>query len=125
MIIGIGIDLTEISRIEESLRRFGERFAKRIFTDAEREYCASKTNPAPHFAARFAAKEACAKALGCGVAGGVRWLDMELSRTPEGQPTMRLTGRAREVAAQFAVVTIYVSLTHSRDQAAAVVVLEG
>lgn len=125
MIIGIGLDLTEISRVEESIRRFGDRFVRRIFTDAEREYCESKSNTAPHYAARFAAKEACAKALGLGVAGGVRWLDMEVNRDAAGRPSMRLTGKAGELAAELAVANIHLSLTHARDHAAAVVVLEG
>lgn len=125
MIIGIGIDLTEISRIEESIQRFGNRFVQRVFTEAERKYCETKASPGSHFAARFAAKEACAKALGCGVAGGIRWLDMELRRDESGKPTLRLTGKASELAGQLAVKKIHVTLTHSRDQAAAVVVLEG
>lgn len=124
MIIGIGLDLTEISRIDESIRRFGDRFVRRIFTESEREYCQSKATPVPHFAARFAAKEACAKALGCGVAGGVRWLDMEVTRDAAGKPTLHLQGRAKELAADLKVVSIHLSLTHAHAHSAAVVVME-
>jgi len=125
MIIGTGLDLVDIARIEDSRRRFGERFLARIFTAEERAYCDSKTKPEIHYAARFAAKEACAKALGCGIAGGVRFIDMEIVRGEQGKPTIELTGVAREIAANLAVVTIHLSITHTKDQAAAVVVLEG
>ena len=126
MIIGIGLDLVDIARIEASIERFGDRFTGKIFSESERKYCHRKKNPAPHYAARFAAKEACAKALGCGVSGGLLWKDMELSRDEStGQPTMVLSGRARENAAQLAVVNIHVTLTHANKQAAAVVILEG
>jgi len=125
MIIGTGLDLVDIARIDDSRRRFGERFLARIFTADEQAYCNNKAKPEIHYAARFAAKEACAKALGCGISGGVNFLDMEVVRDDVGKPAIELTGGAREIAANLAVATIHLSITHTKDQAAAVVVLEG
>ncbi|GJE70873.1 holo-ACP synthase [Methylorubrum podarium] len=96
MILGVGTDLCDIRRIESSLERFGERFTHRVFTDGERAKCDRRAARGPSYARRFAAKEACAKALGTGIAQGVFWRDMEVVNLPSGQPTLRLTGRARE-----------------------------
>ena len=124
MIIGVGLDHTETHRIRKAIDLYGDRFIDRIFTRAEKAYCQGKSDPAPHYAARFAAKEACAKALGSGVAGGVYWHTMEVIRHPaSGSPTMQLTGHARELAASMAVQTIHLSLTHTDTTAAAVVIL--
>ncbi len=125
MIIGIGLDLVETARIDQSIQRFGGKFVGRIFTKDEESYCRTKQNPALHFAGRFAAKEACAKALGCGISKGVRWLDMEVTRDAAGQPTILLSGHARELAASMAVERVMLSITHTGEHAAAVVVLEG
>jgi holo-[acyl-carrier protein] synthase len=125
MIIGIGMDLIETSRVRDSIARFGDKFVERVFTPAEQEYCRGKKDPAPHYAARFTAKEACAKALGCGIANGVKWLDMEVARDAAGQPTMELSGHARELAASMAVERVLVTMTHAKDHAAAVVIMEG
>ena len=94
MILGVGIDLVEVGRIRDSLERLGERFARRILCPAEYEYCFSHTDPSTHVAARFAAKEACAKALGTGIRRGVWWRDMGVVNLPGGRPTMQLTGGA-------------------------------
>ncbi|WP_136658644.1 holo-ACP synthase [Nitratireductor sp. XY-223] len=94
MIIGIGSDLIDITRIERSIARFGDRFTHRIFTAVEREKSDGRTARAASYAKRFAAKEACAKALGTGLAQGVFWRDMGVVNEPGGQPTMRLTGGA-------------------------------
>src|SRR6478609_11622802 len=94
MIIGFGIDLCDIRRIEESLVRYGERFTKRCFTDAERAKSDGRAQKAASYAKRFAAKEACAKALGTGIRSGVFWRDMGVVNLPSGRPTMALTGGA-------------------------------
>ena len=94
MIIGIGSDLIDITRIERSIARFGDRFTHRIFTAVEREKSDGRTARAASYAKRFAAKEACAKALGTGLAQGVFWRDMGVVNEPGGQPTMHLTGGA-------------------------------
>src|SRR3712207_2542903 len=94
MIIGIGSDLCDIRRIERSLERFGTRFTHRVFTAGEQAGSERRAAAAPSYARRFAAKEACAKALGTGMRGGVFWRDMEVVNLGSGRPTMRLTGGA-------------------------------
>ena len=94
MIIGIGSDITDIRRIEKVIERHGERFLARIFTDTERARAARRAKSAETYAKRFAAKEACAKALGTGLRAGVWWRDMGVVNLPSGRPTMRLTGGA-------------------------------
>src|SRR5215203_7434782 len=96
MILGIGSDLCDIRRIERSLERFGERFTHRVFTDGERLRSDRRAARAPSYARRFAAKEACCKALGTGMRAGVFWRDMEVVNLPSGRPTLRLTGGALE-----------------------------
>lgn len=96
MIIGIGSDLIDIRRVEASIERFGERFTHRCFTEVERAKSDMRKNRAASYAKRFAAKEACAKALGTGIARGVFWKDMGVVNLPGGKPTMRLTGGAAD-----------------------------
>jgi holo-[acyl-carrier protein] synthase len=124
MVLGLGTDLIETRRLQESIDRFGERFLARIFTTAEIAYCTRKKNAAESFAARFAAKEAGAKALGTGISRGVSWKEFEVQREASGRPTLHLSGRARELADTMGVKRIQVSLTHSREWAMAVVVTE-
>ena len=124
MVIGIGTDLAEIDRVERSIERFGERFLDRIYTPGEQAYCLRKRSSAESFAARFAAKEAGAKALGTGISHGVGWQDFEVRREPGGRPTLHLSGRAAELAARLGAVRVSLSLTHTRELAMAVVVLE-
>jgi holo-[acyl-carrier protein] synthase len=114
----------EIARIAQSVDRFGERFLRRVFTPREIEYCRRKKNAAESFAARFAAKEAGAKALGTGISRGVSWLELEVTRAPGERPILDLTGRAADRARSLGVAHISLSLTHSRDVALAVVILE-
>lgn len=102
MIIGIGSDLIDVRRIEKTLDRFGERFTHRCFTEVERAKSDGRKNRAASYAKRFAAKEACAKALGSGIAMGVVWTEMGVENLPSGRPTMRLTGSA---AARLAALT--------------------
>ena len=115
--MNIGVDLIEISRIERALARDG--FRERVFTDAERVYCESRPNPAQHYAARFAGKEAIGKALGCGVEW--RWREVEIAGRPK--PAVRLSGWTRTWAARIAAGQIDLSMTHSRDLAAAICVI--
>ncbi len=125
MIVGLGTDLIEISRISDSIERFGQQFLDRVFTSDEIAYCQRKRHKAAEsFAARFAAKEAAAKALGTGISRGVAWREIEIVRAPGERPEMRFTGRAAERALTLGVVRSSVSLTHSRDLAMAVIVLE-
>jgi holo-[acyl-carrier protein] synthase len=124
MIVGSGIDLVEIARIQQSLERFGQRFLNRVFTAAEQSYCMRKRNAAESLAARFAAKEAGAKALGTGISRGVNWLEIEVVREPGGRPNLRFHGRAAEIAAQLGVVHAALSLTHTASLSMANVILE-
>jgi holo-[acyl-carrier protein] synthase len=94
MIIGIGSDITDVRRVAKVIERHGERFLKRIFTDTERAKAERRKNRVETYAKRFAAKEACAKALGTGIRAGVWWRDMGVVNLPSGRPTMRLTGGA-------------------------------
>ncbi len=128
MILGIGSDLTDIRRIEKTLARFGARFSERIFTELERARSERKPGPAASYAKRFAAKEACAKALGTGMRKGVFWRDMGVVNARSGQPTLALSGGA---AARLAALTppghraaIHLSLTDDHPYAQAFVVIE-
>ncbi|RRA50111.1 holo-ACP synthase [Acidipila sp. EB88] len=125
MIVGLGIDLAEVPRIRASMERYGERFLARIYTEAERRYCATKRYPEQNLAARFAAKEAAAKALGTGISRGVGWQDLEVQRTPGRPPQMVLHGRARVLADALGVARISLSVTHTDAYATAVVIFEG
>jgi len=128
VILGIGSDLTDIRRIKDTLDRFGDRFVLRIFTAVEQKRALRRGDPAASYAKRFAAKEACAKALGTGLSRGVFWRDMGVVNAPSGQPTMALTGGA---AARLAELTpkgmrpvIHLSLTDDHPYAQAFVVIE-
>jgi len=124
MLVGTGIDMIEIHRIAQSIERFGERFLSRIFTPAEIAYCQAKKNSAESFAARFAAKEAGAKALGTGIHHGVTWKELEVRREPGRRPNLHLTGRAKEIATRLGVRNVSLSLTHSTTTAMAAVHFE-
>lgn len=124
MIYGIGIDFVQVQRIEESLRRWGERFQRKVFTPGEIRYCLTKRNSAPNFAARFAAKEAFVKALGIGIRRGVHWKDVEVERGSLGRPVLKLSGRAAELCRKENIERFFLSLTHDGDYSGAVVVLE-
>ena len=124
MIVGSGIDLVEISRIQQSLERFGKRFLDRVYTAAEQAYCLRKRNAAESLAARFAAKEAGAKALGTGISRGVSWLEIEVVREPGGRPAIRFHGRAAEIARNLGVANVALSITHTGTLSMASVVVE-
>lgn len=124
MIIGSGIDLVEIPRIQHSLDRYGSRFLNRVYIASEQNYCLSKRNAAESLAARFAAKEAAAKALGTGISRGVSWLELEVVRAPGGRPSLRFHGRALEIARALGAAQAALSLSHTGTLAIASVVLE-
>jgi holo-[acyl-carrier protein] synthase len=124
MIVGSGIDLVEIERIQHSMDRYGQRFLDRVYTVAEQTYCLRKRKAAESLAARFAAKEAGAKALGTGISHGVNWLEIEVVREPSGRPTLRFHGRAAEFAARLGAARAALSITHTAELAMASVVLE-
>jgi holo-[acyl-carrier protein] synthase len=125
MIAGIGVDLVSIPRFARLMERRGEAAIVRFFTPAEAERCRSSKSSLESFAARFAAKEAFFKALGTGWGLGGRWTEVEVVSAPSGAPSLRLTGRAAEAAAERGAVRIHLSLTHTDDTAAAFVILEG
>ena len=116
--------MAEIERIRHSMERYGNRFLDRIYTAAEQAYCLRKRNAAESFAARFAAKEASAKALGTGISQGVSWLEIEVVRAPGGRPTIRFHGRAAEIAGRLGVAHTALSITHTSSLAMASVLLE-
>jgi holo-[acyl-carrier protein] synthase len=128
MIIGIGSDLIDIRRVEKSLERFGERFTERCFTEIERAKSDGRKNRAASYAKRFAAKEACSKALGTGLAQGVFWRDMGVVNLPGGKPTMKLTGGAHERLKQLLPegheARIHITITDDFPLAQAFVIIE-
>ncbi|MGC9198433.1 MAG: holo-ACP synthase [Acidobacteriaceae bacterium] len=124
VVLGLGTDLIEIERIAQTVERFGDAFLGRVFTAAEIRYCQRKKNAAESLAARFAAKEAGAKALGTGISRGVSWREFEVRRLPGQRPELHLNGRAAEIAAQLGVRRVSLSLAHSRGMALAMVVAE-
>ena len=127
MIVGIGSDLSDIRRVEKTLKRFGERFTHRVFTEVERARSERKGNVAASYAKRFAAKEACAKALGTGIRRGVFWRDMGVVNLRSGQPTMALTNGAAQRLAELMpkgmAPVIHVSLTDDYPYAQAFVII--
>jgi holo-[acyl-carrier protein] synthase len=124
LIVGLGVDISEVDRIREAMERHGQRFLQRVFTSAEIAYCNRHRNRAERFAGRFAAKEATMKALGTGWSNGVRWVDIEVTRLPSGQPTVTLHGVARQVGERLGMRRASLSITHSGNTAFAEVILE-
>ena len=124
MILGIGIDIIEVDRIQSSHERFGERFLKRILHPKEIEYCLSHKSPAPFLAARFAAKEAMSKACGTGIGAHLSWQDIEVGRKESGEPFVILHGAGLELLRQRGARAMLISLSHTANHAAAVAILE-
>lgn len=122
---GIGVDLVQIPRMREVIARWQERFLERVFTDAEIAYCRGRRDPVPHFAARFAAKEAALKALGTGLRMGVRWRELEVRRDRGQPPTLLLHGRCRELSRERGGERMLLTLTHDGDYALAQAMLIG
>ncbi len=124
MILGIGIDICDVRRLREQLARPDDAVMATVFSAAEIAYCQGKHFPAQHFAARFAGKEAVVKALAASGGSGMFWLDIEILPQAGGQPAVRLSGRAAELAAGLGVARVWISLSHLEDFATASVVLE-
>jgi holo-[acyl-carrier protein] synthase len=125
MILGTGIDLAEVDRIRDAIGRHGDRFVRRIYTEAEIAYVERKANRFERYAGRFAAKEAGMKAIGTGWKRGVSWQDFEVSNLPSGRPTLRLRGEAARIAEKMGVKSISLSITHTAQLGMAHVILEG
>jgi holo-[acyl-carrier protein] synthase len=125
MILGVGIDIIEVSRIQASYERFGERFLNRVLLADEIAYCLSHKAPGPFLAARFAAKEAISKAFGTGIGAQLGWQDMEIKRKESGEPFVVLHGNGQKLLAERNGRTVLISLSHTQNHATAVAVLDG
>ena len=126
MIIGIGIDIVDISRLERALARHGERFRNRVFTTREIAYCEIAARKAERYATRFAAKEATRKAIGAAIPlSSLNWHDVEIIPSSEGAPQLEFHGRASELIRCLKISRGHVSLSHAKEQAVAFVILEG
>ena len=125
MIIGHGVDIVETARIERLLGDHPERFLERVFTSDEQRDSQSSKRQHEHLAARFAAKEAALKALGTGWSQGIGWTDIEVDRAENGKPSLRVTGRAAQIAGGMGIVRWHVSLSHTEAIAIASVIAEG
>ncbi len=125
MILGVGIDLIEVARIRASFQKFGERFLQRILRPEEIAYCLLHKNPAPHLAARFAAKEAISKAFGTGIGAELGWQDMEIVRKESGEPAVRLHAKGLRLLQERRGSKVHISLSHTEQHATAVAILEG
>lgn len=123
-IVGIGIDIVDIERVGRLLERFGERFVRRVFTDAEELYANKSIRPAERLAGRFAVKEAVMKAIGTGKSQGILWRDVETVRGPLGRPEVILHGRADKYMKMLKGEKVHVSITHDGGKAAAFVIIE-
>ena len=124
MIVGIGVDIVAIARLRRVLERRTERFIERVYTPLEQEFCRAHHDPIPHYAARFAAKEALFKALGTGWAQGVGWLEVEVQRRDREAPTLVLSGEAERRSQLLGTRICHISLSHSEESAVAFVILE-
>jgi len=123
-VLGIGVDLVECARIQRSLDRFGEKFLHRVFTEGEIEYSMSMKFPARHLAARFAGKEAVAKAFGTGIGKAMGWRNIDIRKKKSGEPFLVFSGPAQELASKRAVTSALITLSHTDHHAVACVVLE-
>ncbi len=124
-VLGLGVDVVEVVRVAAALEVRGGALQEKVFTAGERDHCRTRTNPAPHFAVRFAAKEAVAKAFGTGIGARARWREIEVVNAPGGAPEIHLHGAAASFAREAGIKRILVSLSHSRDYAVASVVTLG
>jgi holo-[acyl-carrier protein] synthase len=124
LIIGLGVDISEVGRIKAAIERHGETFLRRLYTPTEREYCERFKNKYERYAGRFAAKEAAMKALGTGWSHGVRWRDIEVVREPGGKPTLKLEGVAGSIADRLGTKRMVLTITHSGNLAIAQVIFE-
>ena len=125
MILGLGIDIIEVARIDGSYSRFGERFLERILLPGEIQYCLSHRAPGPFLAARFAAKEAVSKAFGTGIGAQLGWQDIEVAHRPSGEPYVIFHDKGLKLMAERRAARLLISLSHTQGYAAAMAVLEG
>ncbi|MDY7034230.1 MAG: holo-ACP synthase [Thermodesulfobacteriota bacterium] len=125
MILGVGVDIVKISRMDHVLERWKDRFMNRIFTSQEIKFCTGKKFPSQHFAIRFAAKEAFLKALGLGMMAGIPWKDIEIINDSTGKPKVKLHSKARETYQKNNGKSIFLSLSHDGEYGIAQVILEG
>jgi holo-[acyl-carrier protein] synthase len=119
MIVGVGTDIVEIVRIGQMIERHGEHFLQRVYTEEEIRYCQRRKESYQHFAGRWAAKEAVMKTLGTGWTKGVGWLDIEVATRRSGQPVINIQGTARDIAGQFGIDEVLISISHCRAYATA------
>ena len=124
MILGVGIDIVEVTRIRKSYERFGDRFLQRILMEGEISYSLSHKDPAPHLAARFAAKEAISKAFGTGIGKHLAWHDMEVRRKESGEPYVVLHDKGTALMQQVNAAKLHISLSHTTQHATAIAILE-
>lgn len=124
MIYGIGTDLVEVGRIEKIIQRWGERFTEKVYSQNEIDYCTCKAYPAIHYAARFAAKESFLKSLGIGLGMGVSLKDIEVINNAQGNPQLKMNERIQKVLDTHGITSVHISMTHTREHAHAVVILE-
>ena len=125
MIIGIGVDLISVERVQKAMERSGERFKNRVFTAAEQAYCDAMKMKYQHYAARFAAKEAVMKSFGIGWSKGVAWTDIEVINLASGQPTIKLHGKLAEIGEEKKASAIHVTISHQSGYAIATAIAEG
>ncbi|HZM03515.1 MAG TPA: holo-ACP synthase [Candidatus Saccharimonadales bacterium] len=125
MILGTGIDLIEVQRVEASYEKFGERFLQRILRPSEVAYCLSHKSPGPFLAARFAGKEAVSKAFGTGIGAQLGWQDIEICRKDSGEPYIVLHGKGQTLLAERGGRLVHISLSHTAAHATAMAILEG
>ncbi len=124
MIHGIGTDFVEVSRIDKILQKWGDRFIGKVYTNDEIDYCKNKAFPAMHYAARFAAKESFLKSLGIGLGMGVRLKEIEVINNPQGSPILKIHERIKENLDKLGITAMHISMTHTREHAHAIVILE-
>lgn len=124
MIFGTGLDIIEIERIKNSIEKYSPRFEQRVFTSGEISYCQSQGDPAKHFAARFAVKEAVSKCLGTGITGALGFQDMEVTHEDTGKPVLKMIGKGKELFQKLKLKTIHISISHDRTYAIAHAIAE-
>ena len=124
MIYGIGTDFVEVPRIEKILQKWGEKFTGKVYSKGEIDYCHKKAFPAMHFAARFAVKESFLKSLGIGLGMGVKLRDIEVINNLQGKPMLKINERIEGIIDKFGITAIHISITHTKEHAHAIVVIE-
>ena len=124
MIFGTGLDIIEVDRIKNSIKQYSPKFEQRLFTSSEISYCKSQGDPAKHFAARFAVKEAVSKCLGKGITGDLGFQDMEITNKDTGQPVLKMIGKGKELFQKLKLKSIHISISHDRTYAIAHAIAE-